>query len=174
LNAQVLGGAERAAVRASASADQVASQSSDAATIVIPAPMPTRREMSKAKPPLAPSKLHLSIAESANPARIGQTIIYAITVMNEGESPDEDVSLTIQLPEGLKFMRLLRGPGLQAASPDGRSIDVRPIRALRGNERVSFSLEVTAQRAGNQILRVEAMSRTHATEVTAEKETTIK
>jgi hypothetical protein len=74
----------------------------------------------------------------------------------------------------MKFGRLLRSPGLLAASPDGRSIDVRPIRTLRANERVSFSLEATAERAGDQTLRVQAISRQHPDGITAEKETTIK
>jgi uncharacterized repeat protein (TIGR01451 family) len=175
LNAQILGGAERAAVRASASADQVAAQTSDAATIVIPAETPEHREAAKARPaPEGMSRLKITIAESANPARVGQTILYAITVMNEGDGADEDVSLTLQLPPGMKFGRLLRSPGLLAASPDGRSIDVRPIRTLRANERVSFSLEATAERAGDQTLRVQAISRQHPDGITAEKETTIK
>jgi hypothetical protein len=77
LNAQILAGAERAAVRASATADQMAAQTQDAATIVVPASRPQRRETAKSdRPmPLPRGELKISIAESANPARIGQTIV---------------------------------------------------------------------------------------------------
>ncbi|HTN76611.1 MAG TPA: hypothetical protein VL096_15230 [Pirellulaceae bacterium] len=121
----------------------------------------------------ADGRLSLTITESADPTKIGQAVVYFITLANERAVSDRDVRMRITLPEGLRYSKL-SGRYAASASGNGRVIDITPIAEMRPNEKLQeFKLEVIATAEGKQRLRVEANSQRSPTAVAIEEETTI-
>ncbi len=84
---------------------------------------------------LATGQLIVDISEFGDPIKIGEGTAYVITIKNNRSVADQDVVLSVELPAGLKFGSL-SGPGdRRNLSPDGRTVQVNPIREMRPAKR---------------------------------------
>jgi uncharacterized repeat protein (TIGR01451 family) len=124
-------------------------------------------------PPVS-GELRVAIADQADPIRVGQRTTYLIVVQNDRNVTDKSVTLTLIIPEGLRFEKLSGPAGARSTSPDGRTVEVASIAELRVGETLPpFRVEITALRPGKFRFRVELQSLRTPTPIQAEEETTV-
>lgn len=122
----------------------------------------------------ADGNLQIVITEEADPVKQGTNFLYFITLTNNRAVSDREVSLRITLSEGLQFQNWTAGVPVASASPDKRTITIKPITELRPHETLrSFNLLVSATGAGKQSVRVDAVSQRVPGGVTQVLETTV-
>ncbi len=131
-------------------------------------PAPARTEIPAdpvAEVPLAPANgaLRITIADTDDPIRVGETVSYIIEIENTRQISDKNVAVTFYLPEGVRFVQLLDNNGLEvegrSVSPDGRAISMSPIREIRPGESLpAYRLQVEGRQAGAIEVRAEATS----------------
>lgn len=109
--------------------------------------------------PAAPGSLQISIADSPDPLAVGGTTAYLVTLSNERDQIDENIRLTIRIPEGMELVGAQGPVGVQASGDGGRTLDMTPISTLRARERLRpFRIEVRARQAGEFTFTAEATS----------------
>ncbi len=122
----------------------------------------------------ADGKLGLTVSEKNDHTQLGERLSYLIAVSNERAVSDRDVRLRITLSEGLQFASWKGRVGIAKVSDDKRVIEITPIAELRAGETMpAYTLEVTAQVAGQHRVRVEAISQRSPTAVIHDEPTTI-
>jgi hypothetical protein len=179
-----------AEVRATLASDQGISRTATASTTIV-ALAPRARESRPVepaspgppeKPPSIPSSpvsdsLRVSVADTADPIRVGATSSYVIVVQNDRQVADRNVVVTFALSPGLEFRRFDSG-GLplvvERRSPDGRTISLSQVKELRPGETLrAMRVETTATQPGTQIFHVEVTSQRAKEPVVDEEETTV-
>jgi uncharacterized repeat protein (TIGR01451 family) len=172
LHARVtLAGDARISVRAVA--DGVAAQATETATRVLPGnppvdPMPMRPiqpdpiPMNPAEVPRQVGGLTARLRENANPVPVGREVIFTLEIANERDTPDQDVVVRLTLPEGITFKAAEAPAKPQAVSPDGRTIDLAPIREVRPGEKLApYRFRVTPQKPGKFKVTTQIYSASH-------------
>jgi hypothetical protein len=175
-----------ATVRATVTSDQTRTtpQAAEARTIITPgATRPPTDPMGRdagSRPPVDPpaaGKLNVTIRELADPIVAGDKTTYIVEISNDRTVSDRDVTLTLQLPDGLQFTKenKARGPtGIAAVSADGRTIEMSPIAEARAGEPLPmYQIEVLGVRAGKHKVRATVTSVGTPTGVSVEAETTV-
>jgi uncharacterized repeat protein (TIGR01451 family) len=167
-----------AIVRATAVANETrqSPQSGEWRTVILPsaaAPTPP-----VTTPPTTPApaagNLKVSIRDLADPIMIGGKTTFEIEVQNDRAVSDQDVLVTLELSAGLK-VTTGRGPTeILSVSPDGRTIEMRPVREIRAGETLApYQIEASGTAAGPQQARVTVKSIRTPGGVTATVETTV-
>jgi len=120
-------------------------------------------------------RLEVTIAETADPLRVGDKTTYLIVVKNDRTVADRDVAITYVVPDGMKFERLIGGPvGVASVARDGRTFELRRVAEMRPGETLEpLRVEVTAERAGKFRFRVEVSSQRSPEPIPVEEETTV-
>jgi uncharacterized repeat protein (TIGR01451 family) len=120
--------------------------------------------------------LRLSVADTADPIRVGGTTTYIVQIENDRPAEDKNVVVMFFLPDGLDFVGL-DNSGLTLPvqrSPNGRTVAVSPIRELRAGEKLrAMRVNVRATAPGVQRFRVEVTSLRSPQPVTADHQTTV-
>jgi len=118
--------------------------------------------------------LKVSIAGRQNPVLVNGTVSYIIMVENGRNVADKNIRLTLVLPPGMDFVKLNGPVTARTSSPDGRTIEVEPVKEMRPGEMLNpFYLEVKATRIGKHIVKVRVDSFRSSTPVEAEEDTTV-
>ncbi|MFO0820286.1 MAG: hypothetical protein U1A77_20225 [Pirellulales bacterium] len=171
--------------RVTVSADQSASQSAELATEITPpgAAGPPPADSTTPPPPPnlppgganAPGELTASIAELADPVKVGQMITYILRIQNDRDVADQNVTLALELPPGVDFTRVkisnFRARGLAA---DGRTLEMEPIAELRAREALRpCRIEIPATQPGKLQVRAIVRSVLQPAGVTIVEETTV-
>lgn len=170
--------------RVTATADQSAAQTAELATEITPTGVPaTPPPGGAATPPPgapppagnAPGELSVSIAELADPIKVGQTITYILRIQNDRDVADQNVTLSLELPPGIDFTRVkitnFRARGLAA---DGRTLEMEPIAELRAREALRpCRVEIPTTQAGKVQVRALVRSALQPNPVTISEETTV-
>ncbi|MEQ8785354.1 MAG: hypothetical protein RIC55_03610 [Pirellulaceae bacterium] len=115
--------------------------------------------------------LSISIADQADPVRVGQRVTYLIVVKNDRNVSDKNVAVTISFPAGLDF-KSLRGP-IQPVRSSSREVDLAPIAELRAGESVTLRVEAEPQRAGRFVVRSSVTSLRSGDGLSSEADTTV-
>jgi uncharacterized repeat protein (TIGR01451 family) len=120
-------------------------------------------------------QLELTLADSADPMRVGEKTTYLIVVKNDRAVGDRDVAITYEVPDGMKFVRLVGGPvGVASVGRDGRTFELRRVAEMRAGETLDpLRVEVTAERAGKFRFRVSVSSQRSPDPISVEEETTV-
>ncbi|MCI0357239.1 MAG: hypothetical protein L0211_01980, partial [Planctomycetaceae bacterium] len=169
-----------AAVTVTATSDQTrrAPVSAEARTTITPgAARPPVDPMGR--PPVEPTAgdLKVSIRELADPITVGGKTTYIVAITNDRQVSDRDVTLTLQLPDGMQFTRDTKalGPtGVVSVSPDGRTIEMNPIAELRPAEAPgAYQIEVLGTKPGKHRVRATVASVRSPAGVSVEAETTV-
>ncbi len=170
------GPADRASTRVTVTADGNIAESAEASIRILP---PTAAAAPGTRAPAAPTpptgQLVVEITEMGDPIRIGDETDYEIRIRNTRAVPDQDVVLTIELPTGLRFERLLGPVARRTVRNNGRLIEVSPIREVRAGETVvpSFHVVAVGAEVGEHKIRVVVTSRLSPQGVVAEEVTSV-
>lgn len=178
--------------RAIASADQSAPQTAELATEITPPGTPPAPDASGPPPPPPPAggaggpgaggpgaggpgELSLSLAELADPIKVGQTVTYILRIQNDRDVPDQNVVLSLELPPGIDFTKVkitnFRARGLAA---DGRTIEMEPIAELRAREALRpCRIEIPVLQPGKLQVRAVVRSTLQPAGVSITEETTV-
>ncbi len=125
-------------------------------------------------PSQAPGQLKVDVLEFGDPIKVGEGTSYLISIQNDRTVADQKLTLTIELPAGLKFQAFSGPVAQRTLSPDGKTITVSPINEVRAGETLpSFRLSVTGQSPGEQTMKVIVQSRLSPQGVTAQETTTV-
>jgi uncharacterized repeat protein (TIGR01451 family) len=162
-----------AIVRATAAANETrqSPQSGEWRTVILPSDaVPTP----PATPVPAAGNLKVSIRDLADPIMIDGKTTFEIEVQNDRAVSDQDVVVTLEMSAGLK-VTTGRGPTeILSVSPDGRTIEMRPVREIRAGETLApYQIEASGTAAGSQQARVTVKSARTPGGITATVETTV-
>jgi uncharacterized repeat protein (TIGR01451 family) len=137
-------------------------------------PPPKIEEPAKPQPSQIRGELKIAIACLQDPIQINTTTTYIVAIENGRNVSDQNVTLTVLLPLGLEFVKV-NGPVVAAGnSPDGRTVQMTPIKEVRAGEKLNpFYIEVRGVRIGKHTLRVRADSRQSPQAVEAQEDTTV-
>jgi hypothetical protein len=175
-----------ATVRVTVASDQtrLAPQSAAARTTITPGatrppvdPMrdPTRDPTGRApvEPPAA-GDLKVSIRELADPIVVGGKTTFIVEILNDRQVSDRDVTLKLEIPEGMQFATN-RGPTeIVGVSRDGRTVEMKPVAEIRAGEALAaYQVEVSGERPGKYKVRATVTSVRTPAGVSVEAETTV-
>jgi uncharacterized repeat protein (TIGR01451 family) len=118
-------------------------------------------------------QLAVDIAHLGDPL-VGETASFIIVLRNNSPDPDQDIKLSILLPNEFRQQPPVVQQGLRAeVTTLTGGIGIGPIREIRGHEQVDpIKVTVTATRAGKYTIKVRAESRRSAA-VEADTEVTV-
>jgi hypothetical protein len=119
-------------------------------------------------------QLRLRIVELGGPIRVGEATNYELLITNDRSVSDYNVVLRVELPDGLKFVGLAGIVAGRKVSPDGRTIEVSPIKEIRAGEtHPPFQLSTTGVQIGEHKISISVTSQLSPQGVTAENTTSV-
>jgi len=127
-------------------------------------------------PELPGGNLEVTMSQSANPIPQGKTTNYIVRIKNNESGPDEALSISLVIPDGLKFKRLIGGEQqsyrLQAATE--REVQLTPISLVRARENLpALEIEVEGTKPGMHTFQVEVRSKRNPKPIVKERTTTV-
>lgn len=114
--------------------------------------------------------LQLIVVDGQDPVAKDNEVVYTVRVWNEGDAKDQNVKLSVELPESLKF-ESAEGP--TEFSQDGSKITFDPIDTVEAGTQKDYKLTATVDSASGKDIRVKAKLTSDALQnaVTAEEPT---
>ena len=155
----------KAFVRARLTSDQAAVQTSEKTVAVVAAAITPPRTGgppipgAPIEPPANAGNLKVNVARMNDPIGLGMTVKYLIEIENKSTQADDDITLTLIMPDGLKFKSFSPGDKYDVNAGAG-GVEIGPIKTIRANETLK-GLEVTAtgERIGTHKFQVEVRSK---------------
>jgi uncharacterized repeat protein (TIGR01451 family) len=151
-------------------------QSAEARTIITPgaAPPPVGPMGRPPVDPRAEGNLVVTIRELADPIMVGGKTTYIIEIKNDRKVSDQEVTLSVRLPDGLKIINS-RGPtALSGVAELGRVAEMTPVAEIRAAETLAaYQVEVSGEKPGKYRVQATVTSTRSPAGVTAEAETTV-
>lgn len=142
-------------------------------------PMP-RADIPRPAPPreasLPAGNLEVSLSQSANPIPQGGTTRYLVRIKNDASGADENLQITLLLPEGLKFKRIVSGEQkiFQLQDAGAGSVTLTPIALVRAREEMpTLQIEVEGTRPGMHTFQVQLQSKRNPKPIVRERVTTV-
>ncbi len=123
--------------------------------------------------------LVVTVADTADPIRVGESTVYIIEVQNNRQVSDKNVQISLFLSAGAKFVTLSDSKGVpvegMSVRPDGLAVSLPPIKELRPGEKFPpLRMQVEGRAAGVLKLDVEVTSNLSGNvPVTASHETVV-
>jgi uncharacterized repeat protein (TIGR01451 family) len=108
--------------------------------------------------PGTPAGLELTLDARGDRWRVGDQIDYLLTIRNNRNVPDNNVIVSVQLPQQLQLKNYSGPVTAGEHSGDWRSIRMVPIQTLRPGESVQFTISVDVTQAGQLTTRAEVRS----------------
>lgn len=100
--------------------------------------------------------LLVTVVDEQDPVRVGDEVMYTITVRNQGTAADKDVQVTAELPESLSFSE---AGGETSAKNDGQQVKFEKVKTIEPGEDLQWTLKATAKSKANTKLRVTLKSK---------------
>lgn len=107
------------------------------------------------------SALSMTVADSKDPAAVGEELSYVIVVKNQGTAPVTNLKLTPVIPLQMQLLKAT-GPSnpppedkLPKATAEGQSLPFAPLKALAPGAEARYEIFVRAVQAGDVRFRVE-------------------
>jgi uncharacterized repeat protein (TIGR01451 family) len=100
--------------------------------------------------------LRLEVVDEEDAIKIGDTVVYRITVKNQGSGDDEDVRIVATLPPEETFVR---ASGSSEATVDGQTITFAPVTRLEPEKTAEWRVEAKAAKAGDVRFEVRMTSK---------------
>ena len=95
----------------------------------------------------AVSALQLEVVDSVDPVRVGEQTVYEITLINEGQAEDRNLTVSAELPEGAVFADAQGSTDLQGEG--GQTVSFAPVDVLPAGESVTWYVTINAESANN-------------------------
>jgi uncharacterized repeat protein (TIGR01451 family) len=90
--------------------------------------------------------LLLEVVDREDLVRVGENVIYRITVTNQGTGPDTNVGITATLPPELQYVN---AGGASGATAQGQQVKFTPVPSVAAGKAVEWNLEAKAIKAGD-------------------------
>jgi uncharacterized repeat protein (TIGR01451 family) len=90
--------------------------------------------------------LLLEAVDLSDPVRVGENVVYRITVTNQGSGPDTNIRVTAKLPAEEQYVS---ARGVTEATADGQTVKFAPIATLAAGRSAQWELTATAKQAGD-------------------------
>ncbi|MCC9656633.1 DUF11 domain-containing protein [Rhodopirellula halodulae] len=129
----------------------------------------TATAMTRAKIVRLPA-LQLTVVDDEDPVTNGNEVVYTIRVWNEGDAVDQNVRLTAELPEGLKFVS---ADGPTDVKEEGQEVTFAPIKKMQPGDEVTYTVKAESEGEGAVSLKTQLASKSLQSEITAEEPTRI-
>jgi hypothetical protein len=167
----------RATNRVTATCDQNITLADEAQTRILPAAEPETQPEPDDPPPAQPppqapiGELEVTAVDRSDPVRVGQPVIYDLSIFNNRNVSDREVEVTIVIPRGLKYERLQGELGVRRF--ERGTIYATPIAEMRAGERIPAVLELTAIEPGMHTVVVRVTSQRTRQPVAVEQTTDV-
>jgi uncharacterized repeat protein (TIGR01451 family) len=112
--------------------------------------------------------LRLEVVDLDDPIRVGDNVVYRVTVKNQGTGPDANVAITATLPPELTYVT---SEGPTAGKANGQTVTFAPVPTLAAGEEAVWRIQTKAGKPGDVRMRVQLKSDS-LTEPAAESEPT--
>ncbi|WP_254509986.1 DUF11 domain-containing protein [Anatilimnocola floriformis] len=125
---------------------------------------------------LPAGNLEVSLSQSANPIPQGGTTRYLVRIKNDASGADDNLQITLVLPDGLKFKRLVSGDQkiFQLQDATAGVVTLTPIALVRAREELpTLQIEVEGAKPGMHTFQVELRSKRNTKPITRERTTTV-
>jgi uncharacterized repeat protein (TIGR01451 family) len=99
--------------------------------------------------------LRLEVIDLDDPIRVGDSVVYRVTVKNQGTGADRNVGVTATLPPELQFVT---AEGPTQARAEGQTIRLGTVEVLGAGQQAVWRIEAKALRGGDVRLRVDLKS----------------
>jgi uncharacterized repeat protein (TIGR01451 family) len=169
-----------AIVKARLTSDQAPSQTSEAAINVTPPAITPPRSPDTGipgadiPPPANAGNLKVNVAALNEPIGVGEQVTYRIDLSNQGAQGEEDVVITLLLPEGLKFKGLTPGDKYSLQTKGMGKYEIGPIKTIRAGENLSaLNVKATGEKIGAFKFQVEVRSKRNPQEIVTETTTRV-
>jgi uncharacterized repeat protein (TIGR01451 family) len=169
---------EAALVRATVASEQTASVAGETAVRIasVDSPSPygaARPQTSASDAPTTDGGLRIAIAETADPVSQGDVTTYILTIVNDRDTSDRDVTVHVEVTGGLKITRIPSSP-TAVVRTDERRVEFATVREVRAGEQLPpFRIEVQGTTPGRHKLQVKVTSTASPDGVFADSETTV-
>lgn len=90
--------------------------------------------------------LVLETVDLVDPVRVGDNVVYKITVTNQGSGPDNDIRITAKLPPELQYVS---ARGTTEATAEGQSVRFAPVQSLAPGRSATWELTAKGQQGGD-------------------------
>ena len=141
-------------------------------------PPATRPATPPAQPqPPASNTVKLTVADTADPIRVGESTVYLIEIQNDRRTADKALQVNFFLSPGFRMVNITSNgmpldPGVDAG---GLTIALRPISEVRAGEKLPpIRLELKAEKPGVLWVRTEVTSQLTPQPVVLTHETTVR
>jgi uncharacterized repeat protein (TIGR01451 family) len=112
--------------------------------------------------------LLLTVVDNTDPVRNGEDLIYSIIVINQGDAPDHEVKVAVELPQGLQFVS---ADGPTEAKSNGKSVSFGALKQINAGQRVEYLLTTKVSGTGDILLKTTLDSKAQSTTATSEEPT---
>ncbi|MBI3837104.1 MAG: DUF11 domain-containing protein [Planctomycetia bacterium] len=161
----------RACNRVTATAAGIPPMADEACLEIVAQQAPAAAPAAPAAPPPPNPPMTVSVAETADPIKVGGETTYQILIGNIGSQPEFDVVVAVTLSDQLRFEGS-NGPERGTVGPKG--VRFGAIKELRAGESpLSYEIRATGVRPGTARFHVEVTSRGQPKPVSADQTTQV-
>ncbi|MDO4550277.1 MAG: hypothetical protein Q4C96_03400 [Planctomycetia bacterium] len=114
--------------------------------------------------------LMFQVSDTNDPVQVGEETTYEISVMNQGSRQAENVSVRVQIPDG---MQVLACKAPTAHTTQGKTLLFAPLPRLAPKSEVLYQLKVRGISSGDQRISVGLSSKEFATPIVKEESTRV-
>jgi hypothetical protein len=144
-----------------------------------PQPLPLQGVPSQPTAPPLPARtdsIQLDLFGRDNPVAVGNPIRYALSITNDSDEGDSQVSIQFQLPDGVEVVRVnpRTNPELGQFQNNAGVITLAPIRTMNPGERVDYELVLRSNQPQSFNLDVQARSLRRPAGVSAQVQTDVR
>lgn len=127
----------------------------------------------EAPPAAQPATVTVSVAETADPIKVGGATTYQVVVTNSSQQSAFDVEVTVKFSDQLQLQEFSGPPGSGRGSSTASAVRFAAIRELRAGEAQTFELRYRGAKPGKAQVQVEVTSRDARAPATAEQTTEV-
>lgn len=99
--------------------------------------------------------LMVAMIDEEDSVPVGDEVVYVISVKNQGQAPDKDIEVTVNLPQQLEYVD---ASGPTKATADGQTVTFEPVKTLGAGEAANWELRVKAKKEGQVRTKLELKS----------------
>ncbi len=126
------------------------------------------------EPPANAGNLKINVAALNEPIGVGMQVTYRIDLKNESTQADDEVSITLILPDGLKFKSLVPGNKYPVISSAMGKYELSPIKTIRASEELTpLEVKATGEKVGAFKFQVEVRSKRNPKPIVTEVTTRV-
>lgn len=101
------------------------------------------------------SAILLEVVDLNDPVEVGHSEQYIISATNQGNAPDTNIKITVELEDNMKYVN---ATGPTSATVRGNTITFAPLASLGAKAQAKWTINLTAEKAGDVRCKVQMQS----------------